>query len=40
MAGHPDDVVRAVVMPGPGMLTFATVPDQDLADVAAHVGTL
>lgn len=35
-----DTVVSAVVIPGPGMLSFATLPDQDVADVAAYASAL
>ena len=33
-------VVSAVVVPPSGMLTFDTLPDQDVADVAGFVGGL
>jgi mono/diheme cytochrome c family protein len=35
-----DIVADALVVPPSGMLTFDTVPDQDLADVIAHVAAL
>ena len=35
-----DNVVTTVVSPPSGMLTFDTLPDQDVADVAAYVNTL
>lgn len=34
-----DRVVEAVVVPPAGMLTFDTMPDQDIADVAAHASS-
>lgn len=35
-----EGVVRAVVTPGEGMLSFATLPDQDIADVAVFASAL